>query len=206
MYQLYIIPGSCSTGIHVLLNKLNQPVEIIKRDDVKNYRELVRTNQVPALKTDTNLLTEGAAIALHLLTEHGQKELVNDQEFMRWMIFNYATLHPAYSKLFTVNGMMENGEAKHELLQKLGDRVVELWQIIDRHLQGRETMHGNSVSIIDYLLAVYVRWGNMFPDISMPVGENVLKLVNRVSALPEFKQALEREDVAYAIPKNAFAN
>ena len=64
MDKLYIIPGTCSLGIHVLANKLNHPLEIIKRDDASNYRALVPTNQVPALQnSDGQVLMEGAAIA-----------------------------------------------------------------------------------------------------------------------------------------------
>lgn len=70
MYTLYTIPGSCSTGIHTLLNALNIPVKIINRDDVENYQEIVPTNQVPALKDGELLLTEGAAIAQYLMEKH----------------------------------------------------------------------------------------------------------------------------------------
>lgn len=205
MYQLYSIPGSCSTGIHVLLNQLEVPVEIRNRDEVENYQNLVATNQVPALETGDQLLTEGAAIALHLLNTHGDKSLANDPEFTRWLMFNYATLHPAYSKLFAVNHAMENGPGKLALLQTLADRLSEFWQIVDQHLEGREFMHNDQASVIDYLIAVYVRWGSFFPDTTIALGDNVLNLVNRVVALPEFQSALQRENISYSIPENTNA-
>ncbi len=207
MYQLYSIAGSCSTGIHALLNQLQQPVEIIERDDVDDYSALVATNQVPALKNGDQLLTEGAAIVLQLLERHGSGSEANDGEFRQWLMFNYATLHPAYSKLFTVNSVMAEGEEKQALLQTLANRVAKLWQIVDQRLAQRETMYGtmlsDSLGIIDYLLAVYVRWGNAFPTLSIPVGENVLQLVDRVVELPAFAAAFEREGLAYTIPANA---
>ena len=205
MYQLYTIPGSCSTGIHVLLNQLGVPFEMVKRDDVKNYAQMVPTNQVPALQTDNHLVTEGAAIVLHLLAAHGQQALLDDPEFIRWLMFNYATMHPAYGKLFAVNAMMDDSDAKRQLLQKLGNRVAEYWQIVDNHLQDRTSMHGDQITVLDYLLAVYVRWGNLFSNVRIPVGDHVIALVNRVVALPEFQQAFEREGVAYSIPDNALA-
>ena len=205
MYQLYSIPGTCSTGIHVLLNKLGVPFDVIYRDDIDNYQQLVPTNQVPALQTADSLLTEGAAIALHLLATHGASALTEDREFLRWLMFNYATLHPAYGKLFTVARTLPDGKSREWLLQALANRVAELWQIVDRHLQGREYMHGASATVIDYLLAVYARWGHVFPDLQIPLGENVLALVNRVSELPEFQQAFAREGISYQIPDNALA-
>lgn len=203
MYQLYSIPGSCSTGIHVLLNKLQLPVEIIKRDDVEHYAALVPTNQVPALRDEQHLLTEGAAIVLHLLDKHGSEENSDTIEFNQWLMFNYATLHPAYSKLFTISGVMPESDEKLVLLQTLADRIAKLWEIVDQRLENRDSMYGDHLGILDYLLAIYVRWGNAFPAVNLPVGENVLRLVSRVVELPEFSVAFEREGLAYSVPANA---
>lgn len=206
MFRLYTIAGSCSTGIHVLLNQLGLPVDITLRDEVSDYRSLVPTNQVPALQTPDGLLTEGAAIVLYLLRQQpGKSALASDAEFIRWLMFNYATLHPAYSKMFGVNANMPEGAAKTELLQRFGDRVGELWEIVDRHLQGRQFVYGDEPTVVDYLLAIYVRWGNVFPETRIPVGARVLELVNRVSALPEFQAAFAREGAVYRIPENAQA-
>ncbi len=205
MYQLYSIAGSCSTGIHILLNKLQQPVDVIQRDDIADYTALVPTNQVPALKDNGSLLTEGASIALYLLDKHGVD--INyegsDTIFKQWLMFNYATLHPAYSKLFTVSAVMQGGEQKQLLLQSLADRVAQLWTIVDKHLAQKTYMVGESVTIIDYLLAIYVGWGNAFSDLRLPVGEHVLRLVTDIAELPEFKTAFEREAIDYSIPQNA---
>ncbi len=205
MYQLYSLPGSCSTGIHALLNKLKQTVDITMRNDVPNYHDIVPTNQVPALQTGDQILTEGAAIVIYLLQTHGPQELLQDREFIQWLMFNYATLHPAYSKLFAVQSNMPDGEAKTALLQTFGDRVAELWQLVDRHLEGRDFMHGDEATVLDYLVAIYLRWGNVFPDTQIPVGKNVQALANRVCELPEFKSALNTEGVVYNIPENARA-
>jgi glutathione S-transferase len=210
MYKLYIIPGSCSTGIHTLINELDLNAEIIQRDEVDNYLAISPTNQVPALQADNTVLLEGAAIALHLIREHGEAGLTKDPDFIRWLMFNYATLHPAYGKLFAVNGAMEESPAKQALLQALGNKATELWDIVNQHmadqqLAGKQYMHGNKPSIIDYLLAVYVHWGNVFPQTEIKLGDNVVALVNRVLALPQFQQTLDSEDVQYHIPENALA-
>lgn len=207
MYRLYTIPGSCSTGIHALLNELQLPVEIVNRDDVADFTALVATNQVPALLDtkvpDNQPVTEGANIVLQLLQQHGDAALIADGEFLQWLMFNYATLHPAYSKLFTVNGVMDDGEAKQALMQTLADKTAELWQIVDRRLAGRRALVGEQLGVLDYLLAIYVRWGNAFPEVTLPVGDNVLALVARVVEEPAFIKAFEREEVAYNIPDNA---
>ncbi len=203
--QLYIIPGSCSTGIHALMNKLHMPVEIIKRDEITDYQMISPTNQVPALKQGERVMTEGAAIVLHLYQSTGQTPMLegDTSDFYRWLMFNYATLHPAYSKLFTMNTLMEGNASKQQVLQALGNRVSELWQIVDKILGTKPFMHGTEPGIIDYLLAVYLRWGNVFTDVRIPVSDGIIELVNRVQQAPEFSLALKKEGIEYRIPDNA---
>lgn len=205
MYTLYTIPGTCSTGIHVMLNQLDIPVEIVKRDDVENYQALVATNQVPALQTEQGLLTEGSAIVLYLLAKHNVniEDFSDNHEFNQWLMFNYATLHPSYSKMFTTWQVMEDGEAKQRYLAQLAERVVNMWQIVDRRLADREFIFGDKVSVIDYLLAIYVSWGNVFPQLAIPVGENTLRMVRKVKLLPEFVRAYQKEGGEFNIPANA---
>lgn len=212
MYKLYSIAGSCSTGIHVLMRKLGQPVEIVMRSDVDDYAQLVPTNQVPALQHGNRLLTEGAAIALYLLEQHGQlpQDAEARSELHQWLMFNYATLHPAYSKLFTVGGTMADGPEKQALMQALAERVTELWRIVEARLLARSQteqnsgeqnrasqtyMFGDQPSLIDYLLAVYSRWGNSFPTLNIELGEYTQRLVAHVIQLPEFIAAAETEGI-----------
>ena len=204
MYRLYAIPGSCSTGIHVLLNKLGQQVEVVNRDDVDNYSELVPTNQVPALQDGDKLLTEGAAIALHLMEKHGVAPLPGDEtrEFRQWLLFNYATLHATYSKLFMagVANIVEHAESRDALIQHVAERLSVLWQIVENRLDGRDYMVGDTVTVIDYLLAIYANWGNSVPEARIVIGPNTQNLINRVTKLPEFAAASEREGIEVRLP------
>ncbi|MEM7500392.1 MAG: glutathione S-transferase family protein [Pseudomonadota bacterium] len=204
MYRLYSIPGSCSTGIHVLLNKLGQEVDVIRRDDVENYADIVPTNQVPALAADDELLTEGSAIALYLLEKHGVAPLPGKEtrEFRQWLLFNYATLHPTYSKLFMagVANVVEHAESRTVLIENVADRLSTLWRIVEARLEDREFMVGDSATIIDYLLAVYANWGNSVPEAAIEIGPKTRRLIERVVALPEFRKAVEREEIDVRLP------
>ena len=204
MYRLYSIPGSCSTGIHVLLNKLGQEVDVIRRDDVENYADIVPTNQVPALAADDELLTEGSAIALYLLEKHGVAPLPGKEtrEFRQWLLFNYATLHPTYSKLFMagVANVVEHAESRTVLIENVADRLSTLWGIVEARLENREFMVGDSATIIDYLLAVYANWGNSVPEAAIEIGPKTRRLIERVIALPEFRNAVEREEIDVRLP------
>ncbi|WP_111980332.1 glutathione S-transferase family protein [Algibacillus agarilyticus] len=205
MYTLYSIPGSCSTGIHILLNKLNISVDVVNRSDVADYAARVATNQVPALQYDNYIITEGAAIVLHLFRQHNIDTAVygGDQEFQQWLLFNYATLHPAYSKLFTVNALLNEGPDKQAFKQALARKTADLWKILDTRLAEKTFVLGNEPSIVDYLIAIYANWGNAFDDVSIPLGNNVKRVIKHVIELPEFIQAFEREGATYALPANS---
>lgn len=193
MYTLYSLPGSCSSGIAVLMSKLGLDFDVINPSEMDNYKSVSPTGQVPALVDGDLVITEGAAIALHLLSKHGNSA-VEDPIFLRWLMFNYATLHPAYSKLFSVNGLMEDGAEKTALMQKLADKLTETWAIVDERLAEQDVTVGSEASVIDYLLAIYTGWNAYFPTAKIDVGDNVRALVQRVAALPEFQAGFAKEN------------
>ncbi len=205
MYTLYTIPGSCSTGITVLMEKLGVEYNLVKRDDVPNYNEIVPTNQVPAIKTENgNIITEGAAIAMYLLDKHG-KELLPENideraNFYQWLNFDYSTLHPAYGKLFSIVGNTDiSDEIKSEVMQYFADTLSQLWNILDKHLLGRKYILGDTPCHVDYMATVYSSWNHYFPDTKIILGDNLKRFINDVSALPEFKAGYLAENIEFAV-------
>lgn len=202
MYTLYSIPGSCSTGITVLMEKLKLDFETIKREDVPDYTALVPTNQVPALKTPSGqLITEGAAIALYLLEQYDAdfkaKSAEEKADFNQWMMFNYATLHPAYSKIFAVKWNSEESDQQAAIIKMLAQKASDTFAILDKKLEGQDFVMGDTPTIIDYLAVIYTSWGAYMPGVEVVLGENVKALVGRVSELPEFKAAYAREGIEF---------
>lgn len=203
MYTVYTIPGSCSSGITVLLEKLQLEYTPIKREDVPNYSEIVPTNQVPALKlADGQIITEGAAIVLYLLEKHNSPMLPADlsrkAEFLRWLMFDYATLHPAYGKLFAIKYKAQMDEKdKVEVLKQLAPSVSSLWAILDKELEKKRFITGDQPTVVDYLATIYSSWGKGLTDIKITLGKNVERLIEEVSALPEFQAGYKRENVEF---------
>ena len=203
MYTVYTIPGSCSSGIVVLLEKLHVEYEAVKREDIQNYSDIVPTNQVPALKTqEGQILTEGAAIVIYLVEKHASDMLPADilqkAEFLRWLMFNYATLHPAYGKMFAIQYRVEMDDNERvNVLQQLAVSVSSLWEILDNKLGEKKFIMGDQPTVIDYLATIYSRWGNNFTGIEIILGKNVERLINDVSNLPEFQAGFKRENAEF---------
>lgn len=203
MYTLYTLPGSCSTGIAVLLERLGVHYQLIKRNDVPDYQKMVPTNQVPALKTEEGrILSEGAAIALYLLEKHDNDMLPTDiearSEFYQWLHFDYSTLHPAYGRMFAISFKIKlSDQIKAETLQQLADTVSSLWAILDKRLATRKFILGDKPTHVDYMAAVYSSWNAGFADTKIELGENVKRFIADVASLPEFKAAYEKEQVEF---------
>lgn len=203
MYTLYTLPGSCSTGIVVLLEKLGVPYQLVKRNDVADYQQIVPTNQVPALKTkDGRIIAEGAAIALYLLEKHDNEMLPVDiearSEFYQWLNFDYSTLHPAYGRMFAIAYKVKlSDEVKAGTLQQLADSVSSLWAILDKRLETRKFILGDQPTHVDYMATVYSSWNAGFADTKIELGKNVKRFIADVASLPEFKAAYEREQIEF---------
>jgi glutathione S-transferase len=169
MYKLYSIAGTCSTAITVLMEQLNLEFEVIQRSSVANYSDIVATNQVPALVCEDQIITEGSAIVLYLLEKHtnylSSLSISDRTKFYQMLMFNYATLHPAYSKILTILKVTDKPDS--ELLQKLADKVSDTWKIVDTHLSNQDYMFGSSPTIIDYLITIYSTWGRYFPELKL---------------------------------------
>lgn len=200
MYTLYSMSGTCSSAIHTLLVSQNIPVNIVFHKDVDDYHEINPTGQVPALKTPDGILTEGAAISLYLIEKHNIAVDCELTKFNQLLMFNYATLHPAYSKMFTVHFAMEPSTEKDKLMQVLASKTAELWKIVDKRLAENEFMAGHQVSLLDYLITIYASWGSTFPYVSIPLGNNVLRVAKHVSSLPSFKTVIKRENMQFILP------
>lgn len=206
MYTLYTIPGSCSTGIAVLMKKLGVEFKSVKRDDVQNYTDIVPTNQVPAIVTPTGtVITEGAAIAMYLLEKYGQSDLPQDiesrAEFYQWLNFDYATLHPAYSKIFSIyfNETLSD-DVKGNLVKSFADKLSDTWSILDKRLANQKYILGDTPTHVDYMAAIYTSWNKAyFDDVKIELGENVKRFVKDVQSLPEFQAGYEADNVEFKL-------
>lgn len=197
MYTLYFLPGACSLATQAILNEINEPVNLIHKQDAEHYETLNPTGTVPVLIDQDRVLNEGVAILLHLLDKHENQLLPRDgesrQEAIENMMFANASMHPAYGRLFFTNGNITNEEGKQQALAASANAISHLWTVVEKKLQGKAYLGGNSVSPADFMLAVYSRWGQFF-DVDITIPTQVQQMIDKVIARDSFKQALQREN------------
>ena len=114
--KFYMTPGSCSTGIHILLEELDLPFEVtiinLPAGDHRTpvYRVINPKGTIPALMLDDGrVLTEFQAIAYWLATAHPRAKLLPQDTaqaaaVIELMDYVVGTVHgQGYTRLFTTD-------------------------------------------------------------------------------------------------------
>jgi glutathione S-transferase len=205
MYTLYYSPDACSLATQVILHELDQSVEIKNVQQVENFNAINPVGAVPVLVDSNSVLTEGAAIVLHLLNKHENTLLAatgNEyQQGVENIMFANATMHPAYSRLFFIAQHISDEKAKQSAFVTAAQSIAYLWQVVEQKLAAQENnasflggcfLGGELPSAADIMLTVYSRWGASFP-VEIPLGPRVQKMIEGVLARPNFQRALAAE-------------
>lgn len=196
MYKLYFSPGACSLATQVILRELNQPFELLNKAQIMDYPQINPVGAVPALAAEGKVLTEGAAIILYLLGKHPNDLLPTEpgarQQAIENLMFANATMHPAYGKLFFINSVMDEGDAKRQAFVAAAEQITRLWQQVENSLADQAYMGGKHLSPADILLAVYANWGQFFP-VEIPLGPRTQSMIDRVRARPGYQASVAAE-------------
>jgi glutathione S-transferase len=177
MITLYGIPGTATTAPHMVLEELGALYELVlveRTDDgvptaPPGYLEMSPFGKVPVLKHNELVLTESAAICLHLADAFPDHELMpkvgteERSQAMRWLMFLTNTVQPAYLRYFY--------SARHTIDAQGADAVqaaavVELTALRDevaRTLGAGPFILGASFSVVDCYLAMLASWSSDMP-------------------------------------------
>lgn len=201
---LYGSPSTASLVVHWLLIELNVDFELRMLDfdrqqqKAPDYLALNPQGRVPTLLMDGQVLTESAAIVLHLADLHPQAGLAPAPgsparaAYYRWMFFSAYTLMPAYRAWFYPDEPA--GTANVEAVQEHARVFLEkAWSQIDQHLatQGPYLL-GERCSAADFVLTMLMRWSRNMPR-STDDWPALKTLAARMKALPSFKETYRRE-------------
>jgi glutathione S-transferase len=146
---------------HAALAEIGLDYELVRieRDEAQRsaaYRALNPLGVVPTLVDGELVLTEAAAILLHLADEHPEARLapVERAPLYRWLVFMTNTVQTAhlrqiYPERYGDDGVRERAEAD----------LREHYDLIERELEGREWLVGDHRTAADLFLFMLTRWG-----------------------------------------------
>lgn len=203
---LYGSPSTAALVVHWLLIELDIPhalrmLDFDRREQKSpEYLAINPAGVVPSLVLDDQVLTEAAAIAMHLADAYPQAGLApvpgtpERAEYYRWMFFCANTLQPAYRAWFYPHEPA--GEANIEATKQQARAKLEAaWQQVAVHLQAHGPyLLGERLSAADFLLTMLMRWSRNMPT---PTDRwQVLQAyAQRMKARPAFQETYRREGI-----------
>jgi glutathione S-transferase len=170
--KLYMTPGSCSTGIHIILEELEEIFEayivnLPAGDHFKpDYVAINPKSTIPTLvRRDGSSLTEVPAIAYWLARSHPRARLWPDDagsesRLMEAMAYIAGTIHgQGFARIFATSTFARN-PADHDSVQQLGrDIVTKGFAILDDALRTGPYLAGD-FSVADPILFYVEFWAD----------------------------------------------
>jgi len=207
--KLYYATGTCSLGIHVLLEEIGKPYELTRlnlRDQEQlkpPFTDINPKSKVPTLvRDDGSVLTEFPAIAFWLARTNAEKGLLpSDPEAevraLEALEYIVATMHmQGFGRMF-VPGNYSPNEADHDAVKARGKEIFEKGFILnDKRLEGRDYLVGK-FSVADAALFYVEFWATMVAKMRLP--KNVAAHYERMKQRPSVRRALEQEGLAQAL-------
>ncbi|CDQ10239.1 Glutathione S-transferase domain [Acidithiobacillus ferrivorans] len=200
--RFYMTPGSCSTGIHILLEELDFPFEawIVNlpagEHHKPEYRAINPKSTIPTLvRQDGTALTEFQAIAWWLARTHPKAKLLPespDGEARVLEVMDYAvgTLHgQGFARIFITDTFTPNA-ADHAAVQARGREIVNQgFAIMNDALAGLDYITG-SFSIADAALFYVEFWADR---LGIPLPEHCEAHYQRLRSRPAVQRVLREE-------------
>ena len=204
--MLYYSRSTASLVVHWLLIELGIPHELHELDFDKrdqksdDYLKLNPAGVVPTLVMDGQVITETAAILMHLADTHPRADLapavasMQRAQYYRWMLFCANTLMPAYRAWFYSDEIA--GEANVEATEQHARAKLEkAWDQVADHLEAHGPyLLGAQRSAADFLLTMLMRWSRNMPRTATE-WPNLATLAQRMKARPSFKKLYEVEQL-----------
>ena len=204
--KLYYAPGTCAIGIHVLLEEIGQPYELVKlnfQEGEQRKPEFLKINpkgKVPTLvRDDGSVLTEFPAIAWWLALTNPDSGLLPrnpDLQARTLEIMDYVvgTMHgQAFGRMFRP-GMFAPSEADHEQVKAQGRQMFENGlKLMDQTIAGKDYALGQ-LSIADAALFYVEFWAAARMQIPLP--PNCAAHYQRMTGRPAVQKVLKDEGFA----------
>lgn len=205
MLTLYGARGSGSAAIEIALGALGLPwrsVEGATWDPGPGFDELATVNplkQIPALRLDDgSVLTESAAILIHLGLAHPQSALLPAEpsaraQAIRGLVYIVANCYAAIGVIDYPERWCEDADepTRQRIIRGTKARLHGLWEVFADQHPARPFLGGDRAGALDYLAVIVSRWGGTRAHLkkTRPALHEALQ---RIEALPEVAPVIAR--------------
>ncbi|WP_199237559.1 glutathione S-transferase N-terminal domain-containing protein [Azospirillum sp. TSH64] len=204
MRTLYGMVSTAAMAPHILLREIGDPFELrlLDRDKGEHksaaYLALNPHGRVPTLVDGDLVLYEAAAICLHLADSHPEAKLAPEvgaserAEFYKWLVYLTNSVQAEMLLYFYPERYVEGAEAQAAFKAATEARLNGHFDGLDRALEGRTWLLGDTYSAVDPYLFMLCRWTRFMGRPARTLG-NLGPYLARVLERPAVKAAFEAE-------------
>jgi glutathione S-transferase len=208
MITLYGIPGTATSAPHMVLEEIGTLYDFVlveRTDDgvptsPAGYLEMSPFGKVPVLKHNELVLTESAAICLHLADAFPDHDLMpkvgtpERAEAMRWLIFLTNTVQSACLRFFYPARHTADASGADAVTAAAVVELTALRGEVAKQLAKGPFLLGQTFTIADIYLAMLSSWGTELPgDANWWTVPSLAAHYNAVLARPGCRKAIEDE-------------
>jgi len=208
MYQLHYFPANANAAPHMLLEQIGVKYDLVLVDRARNAqksREYLKINpngRIPTLVDGNLIVSEAAAIVLHLVDQHADAGLAPQigtperAKFYQWLIFLTNSLQEELMIWQYPDRLAGKDASATDVIKHGAEARANMFlDVIEDHLKANGPYFlGNRLSAIDFYLVMLSRWAR--PMSKPPRSRHgIAKLLDRVTALPSVHRAYEREGI-----------
>jgi glutathione S-transferase len=208
MYQLHYFPANANAAPHMLLEELGAKYDLVLVDRTKNaqksgdYLKINPNGRIPTLVDQKLVVSEAAAIVLHLVDQHADAGLapkVGTPEratFYQWLIFLTNSLQEELMTWQYPERLADKDAVAIEATKRGAEAHASTFlDVVEDHLKANGPLFlGDKLSAVDFYLVMLSRWARPMtkPPRARP---SIAKLLDRVTALPSVRRAYESEGI-----------
>jgi glutathione S-transferase len=143
--------------------------------------------KIPVLVDGDLVLTESVAIVLYLAEKYPNKGLlptglVQRAQVNRWLLFAATELEQPLWRISRHTALYPEDERLPGEVIIASREFKEMATVVEKHMQGREFVAGDSVTVADFVLAYTLDWGN--EDKLLDDSPQLLAYMKRMYARP----------------------
>jgi len=130
-----------------------------------DFLRLNPAGKLPVLVDGDLVLTESAAIVMYLAEKYGAKGLMpaglaERAQAYRWSLFAVTELEQPLWRIAKHSFLYPEDKRLPEDIALAKEEFVAMAAVLERHMDGREFIVGNGMSIADCVTAYVLDWGN----------------------------------------------
>ena len=202
MLKLYGAPPSRALRVIWLLNELglvrDAPVDILQGETKRqDFRTLNPAAKVPVLVDGSLVLTESSAIQLYLADKNPQagfipKAVEDRAQMYRWIFFLVTEIEQPLWRIARHTFLYPKEKRLPQDADLARQECKEMVAVLERHMQKREFMVADRLSVADFNAAYTLDWANeeKMLDRAPRLREYLKSMYARPTAPPTIAQAL----------------